>query len=180
MSTAEAIIESVVDIEGGFVDDPDDSGGATKFGITEEFARAAGYQGKMRDLTHEQAVGLYLAGVWAPLQLNAILPTSEAIATELFDTGVNCGIARAGSFFQRCLNVMNRRGRDYADILVDGAIGPATLATYDAFRQVRGREGEAVLYKALNALQGAFYIELAERREKDERFVYGWLLHRVT
>jgi len=32
---------------------------------------------------------------------------------------------------------------------------------------------------ALNCLQGAFYVELAEKREKDERFVYGWLLNRV-
>ncbi len=33
--------------------------------------------------------------------------------------------------------------------------------------------------RALNALQGAFYVELAERRAKDEAFVYGWLLNRV-
>jgi len=37
-----------------------------------------------------------------------------------------------------------------------------------------------VLCRALNCLQGAYYIELAERREKDERFVYGWLKNRVV
>jgi len=36
------------------------------------------------------------------------------------------------------------------------------------------------LYKMLNALQGAYYIELAERREKDEDFIYGWFKHRVS
>ena len=41
-------------------------------------------------------------------------------------------------------------------------------------------DGEVVLVRALNSLQGAFYVELAEKRQKDEAFVYGWLLNRVA
>jgi hypothetical protein len=44
---------------------------------------------------------------------------------------------------------------------------------------LRGRDGQVVLLRMLNALQGAFYIELAERREKDETFIYGWFRARV-
>ena len=36
-----------------------------------------------------------------------------------------------------------------------------------------------VMLRMLDAQQGAFYMDLAERRPKDERFVYGWFLHRV-
>ena len=44
---------------------------------------------------------------------------------------------------------------------------------------VRGAAGEGVLLKALNALQGARYIELAEGRAANESFLFGWLDARV-
>ena len=44
----------------------------------------------------------------------------------------------------------------------------------------RGRkEGEQVLVKALNCLQGERYIKLAEKRQKNESFVFGWLGTRI-
>ena len=72
--------------------------------------------------------------------------------------------------------MFNKQGNLYNDIIVDGDIGPGTLSALAAFLQFRD---ELTLIKALNCLQGAFYIELAERREKDESFVYGWLRARV-
>ena len=36
------------------------------------------------------------------------------------------------------------------------------------------------MFILLNCLQGAYYVDLAERREKDQRFMYGWLTHRVA
>ena len=64
--------------------------------------------------------------------------------------------------------------------MVDGDIGPATLRALDAFLRLRGKEGEIVLFRALNALQGTRYIELSQARQKDEAFVYGWLRTRVA
>jgi len=166
-------------IEGDYANDPADSGGRTRFGITEAVARRHGYIGPMRALPAETAKAIYRADYWDAQNLNAVAMLSRRIAHELFDTGVNMGTSPAGEFMQMSLNAFNRQATDYPDIEVDGEIGPATLDALTAFLKRRGKDGETVLLRALNALQGAAYIELAERRDKDERFVFGWFLHRV-
>ncbi len=165
--------------EGGFVDDPNDSGGATNWGITERVARKFGYTGDMRDLPKSTATQIAKKEYWDVMLLDDIAALSESIALELFDTGFNAGTGRAGKFLQRAVNVFNRRGQDYNDIIVDGAVGSKSVAALRAFLNKRGKQGETVMLRALNALQGEFYVELAERREKDETFIYGWFLHRV-
>lgn len=172
--------DRVVGIEGKYSNNPKDSGGPTKFGITEAVARANGYNDDMQELPLSVARIIYKRQYWDTMKLDAIAAISPAVAAELFDTGVNCGTGVAGKFIQRTVNVLNRQGRDYADITVDGAIGPVTVHQVKAFIDKRGKQGEAALLRALNALQGARYIELAEKREKDEEFVFGWLLNRVT
>ncbi|MBF4815817.1 hypothetical protein HIJ91_10795 [Cronobacter sakazakii] len=42
------------------------------------------------------------------------------------------------------------------------------------------KEGESVLVKALNCTQGDYYLEITEKREANEAFIYGWLRERVT
>jgi lysozyme family protein len=62
----------------------------------------------------------------------------------------------------------------------DGQAGPRTLAALDAFLETRGKQdGEAVLLRALEALQGERYLRLAERRPANEAFLYGWLANRT-
>lgn len=175
---AEALVE-VFGIEGGFSDDPADSGGATRYGITEAVARRHGYTGPMRELPPELARDIYRADYWDAQQLDAVALLSRPIAFELFDTGINMGTSQSGEFLQMSLNAFNRQAADYDDVEVDGEIGTRTLEALAAFLAHRKRDGETVILRALNALQGAAYIELAERREKDERFVFGWFLQRV-
>nr|WP_237530575.1 putative peptidoglycan-binding domain-containing protein [Streptomyces sp. SID3212] len=74
---------------------------------------------------------------------------------------------------------MNRRQADYPDMTVDGAIGPKTVSAFTAFMIKRTADGEMAVLKALTSLQGARYIELAENREQNEAFVFGWLVNRV-
>lgn len=180
MSSAfEAALAELLGIEGSYSDDPADSGGKTRYGITEAVARRHGYAGPMRELPADLARDIYRADYWDAQQLDAVALLSRPIAFELFDTGINMGTSQAGEFLQMSLNAFNRQGADYDDIEVDGEIGPATLDALTAFLKRRGKDGETVLLRALNALQGAAYIELAERREKDERFVFGWFLQRV-
>ena len=165
--------------EGGYVDDPDDSGGATNWGITERVARKWGYTGHMRNLPKSSATQIAKSEYWDVMSLDGISALSKGIALEMFDTGFNAGTGRASKFLQRSLNVFNRKGKDYNDIVVDGAVGPKSVATLKSFLDKRGKEGEVVMLRALNALQGEFYVELAERREKDESFIFGWFSHRV-
>ena len=170
------IIAEIIRVEGGYVQNPHDSGGATKYGITETVARNNGYFGSMRDLPRTVAFNIHATKYWNAVSADDLVSVSEALAEEIVDTAVNMGPARAGKFLQRALNVLNSRGRLYADLVVDGIIGPGTLAAVRSYALTRN---VAVLVKALNCLQGAYYIELAERREKDEAFVYGWLRNRV-
>ncbi len=173
------LVEKLIAVEGGYVNDPSDSGGETIWGITKAVARESGYSGSMRSMTRDQAKSIYRARYWTKPGLHLIAPLSHDIAEELLDTGVNAGTGAAGAFFQRSLNVLNRGGKDYPDIAVDGAIGPATAAALGAFLKRNGAKAEHRMLKLLNCLQGAFYAELAERREKDERFLAGWLDNRV-
>lgn len=165
--------------EGGYVQDPRDSGGETNWGITEGVARAHGYAGPMRELTQASARIIAKAQYWDLMRLDAIAALSVPIAEELFDTGFNAGQATAVKFLQRCLNVVNRQQRDFPDILIDGLMGPLSISTLRNFLGKRGRDGERWMLRALNGLQASHYIELAERREKDEAFVFGWILNRV-
>lgn len=177
MSLKETVINEILRVEGGFVDDPSDSGGATNFGITEPVARAAGYTGSMRDFPKKMAFEIYSKRYWDSVCGDQIAELSERVAAEIVDTGVNMGTGRAAKFLQTSLNVLNDRARLYSDISVDGAIGPGTIGALRAYLENREEE---VLLKALNCLQGAFYIELAQKRNKDEKFIYGWLKNRVS
>ncbi|MEM8826933.1 MAG: glycosyl hydrolase 108 family protein [Pseudomonadota bacterium] len=173
------LIDDVIDREGGYVDHPDDRGGPTKYGITRATARANGYHGAMRDLPRAIAVDIYTERYWDGPRFDAVAKAAPRVAAELFDTGVNMGPAAAVSFLQRALNALNRRGRDWADLALTRRIDTATLSALAAFRAKRGSRGEEVLLRALDALQGARYIELAEGRPANESFVYGWLTHRL-
>lgn len=176
----DALVGKLIGVEGGYVNDPADSGGETIWGITKATARENGYAGPMCDMTRSQAAAIYRAKYWAKPGLYLIAPLSPSVAEELLDTGVNAGTGTAGMLLQRALNVLNRGAVDYADIKVDGAIGPATAQALAAFLKRNGALGERRLLKVLNSLQGAYYVELAERREKDERFINGWFDNRVA
>ncbi|HEU0043701.1 glycoside hydrolase family 108 protein [Sphingomonas sp.] len=173
------LIDAVIDREGGFVDHPADPGGATRWGITDAVARANGYTGDMRLLSRARAVAIYCRAYWLRPWFDRVAERAPLLAAELFDTGVNMGPPVACGFLQRALNALNRGASDYPDIVPDGAIGPATLAALDAFLQRRGRSGEVVLLKAVEALQGERYLSLAERRPAAEAFLYGWLANRI-
>jgi lysozyme family protein len=176
----DTLIQPLLDREGGYSNDPDDSGGETNWGVTVAVARAFGYVGEMRDMKRDQAKAIYRARYWDSMLLDRVEALAPQVAEELFDTGVNLGVERAGEFLQRALNVLNRNGRMYHDTKVDGRIGQMTLAALREYVEQRGNEGVVVLLRALNALQGSFYIELTESREKDEKYVFGWLLNRVA
>ena len=173
------IISDVVQAEGGYVNDPADAGGETCWGITVKVARANGYTGPMRAMPRSVAERIYRSQYVDGPGFSAVMEISQAVAAELVDTGVNMGPAVAGQFLQRALNALNDGATRYPDVTVDGKIGPASRAALRAFLAHRGKFGEAVLLRALNAQQATRYIEIAEKRPANERFVFGWIANRV-
>ena len=176
----ERLIEALIEREGGYCDHPADRGGATRYGISEAVARAHGYRGPMRMLPREEAQAIYRRLYWLRPRFDQVAQRAPRIAAELFDTGVNMGPAVATTFLQRALTALNRSGKDFADLVADGRVGPGTLDALDRFLAARGaRGGETVLLHALEALQGERYVRLAERRPANEAFLYGWLANRI-
>lgn len=165
--------------EGGYSNNPNDTGGETMWGITWRVARAHGYEGAMRDLPKERATEIAKAQYWDLAYLDDVASVSLSVARELFDTGFNAGIGTAVKFLQRALNALNRQQKDYDDVKADGLMGKMSLFALNAFLKRRGADGEKVLLRALNGLQATYYIAIAENRPQNEDFVFGWILQRV-
>lgn len=174
MTPFETAVAHTLGIEGGYSNHPSDRGGATNWGITEAVARQDGYTGAMSALPKSRALDIYKRLYWDRIGLDWVAAVDPMIAQECFDTAVNMGVAIPVKWLQRVLNVLNRQGKDYADIVADGNAGPATNKALRALLQRRGRRGRDVVIAYLNALQGARYVELAEGRAANEDFVFGW------
>ena len=174
----------VLEIEGGYVDHPNDRGGATNWGITEEVARLCGYRGSMKDMPAETAIKCAWKRYWKPLGLDAIATrqdsTYKPVAEKLFEIGYHAGTRRPGIHLQRCLNIFNNGGRQYPDLRVDGKIGRSTIAALNAFKQRRGAEGSKTLAGCITADYCAFLMRLAQRDPTQEAFAYGWMRKRCA
>jgi len=173
------LIDELIAREGGFVDHPADKGGPTRWGITQSVAHRHGYMGQMADLPRNVAALIYKKQYWRAPAFDKVAQIAPILAEELFDTGVNMGTGTAIGFLQRALNALNRNGADYPDIAVDRTIGTDTLRALEAFLTKRGPAAQGVLTKAIDALQGAHYVRLAEARPAQEAFLYGWLTSRI-
>ncbi len=173
------LINAVIEREGGYANHPADRGGPTNWGITQAVARQNGFAGPMQELPRGQAIAIYQLLYWTAPGYAQVADFAPRLAEELFDTGINMGTGTATGFLQRALNALNRNGKDFADIAVDRRIGIATLAALKSFLTKRGVEAESVLIRAIDALQGAHYVRLAETRPSQEAFLYGWIANRI-
>lgn len=161
--------------EGGYVNHPDDPGGETNHGITLGTARDAGFTKPMKEMTAAEAKAIRRRLYYEAPGFDQVAIVSLKVAAELYDTGVNMGPKVAGTYLQRALNVLCD-----AALPLNGNVGPLTMAALRGYIVKRGKAGEAVLLKALNCLQGAHYIEIAEARPASRSFIFGWLANRVS
>ena len=164
MKTFDSAFEELIGIEGGYVNDPVDAGGETKYGIS----KRAFPNEDIKNLTLQQAKQIYYKHYWNTRRMNLDVISDPVIAKELFDTAVNMGVGTAAKMLQKALNLMNRNGRNYPDLLVDGVCGPVTLSAYN-------QVDKAVLYKVLNGLQFMRYFEIVVTNPSQERFFNGWM-----
>lgn len=145
--------------EGGYVNDPADSGGATNKGVTQttydSHRRSSGYDPRdVRFITNDEVSSIY-EDYWKDSR-SAELPAGLNLMH--FDFAVNAGIRRAALTLQKILGVTQ-----------DAVIGPKTLAAAE-------EKNDESLISAYASERRAFYNGLAERRPKDKRFLRGWLL----
>lgn len=181
----EKLIDNIIRLEGSaYTNDPRDSGGPTKYGITLDtltnYRKRHTTADDISRLTENEARTIYKFIYWIDPGFSQVGRINMPIAEELLDTGVNAGPGRATRFLQRALNGLNNRGSLYPDLAEDGVIGPATLGALRQYLAHRGTKGEVVMLRYLNGLQLAYYDDLVQRRQKDEAFMYGWILNRIA
>ena len=181
----ENCVNHVLQAEGGYVNNPYDRGGETNLGITLDTARVYqrlwakhGWDGNMRTLPKSLAVEIYKVGYWDRVKGDDLLSIHPLIAAHVFDMTVNSG-NRGVKHLQEALNILNNRGRDYPDIVVDGSLGNGTLNALRAYAKRRGSNGLDNLVIMLLVMQANFYREIAVKRQDQEEFMNGWL-QRVT
>ncbi|NOD35289.1 MULTISPECIES: glycoside hydrolase family 108 protein [unclassified Ruegeria] len=115
-------VDIILSKEGGYVDDPDDPGGATNMGITfdtlKSWRKAPITKKDVKDLSVEEAKQIYRANYWNALSCDDLPAGVDLVA---FDFGVNAGTSRSGKLLQRIVGVAQ-----------DGQVGPITLAAVKA------------------------------------------------
>lgn len=173
---AAAIIAGVIAVEGGFVNNPADPGGPTKYGITQVVARANGYNGQMQDLPRSVAERIYYTQYIQRPGFAPVMAQSPAVAAELVDSAVNVGPSRASRWFQKSLNALSRGGRDYATIPADGNVGQQTTLAFQALEHERGAATACQLViKLMDAQQAVYYMSLTH----ESQFIVGWVDNRI-
>jgi lysozyme family protein len=140
--------------EGGFVNHPNDPGGATNFGVTkkvwEEWIKRVVTVDDMKKLTLEQVKPLYYEKYWLPVKADQ-LPVGVDFL--VFSFGVNAGISRATKVLQTALGVV-----------ADGQIGPNTM------KKIQQADAKDLIEKFSNA-KISFYKSLSTFAT----FGRGWL-----
>ena len=150
--------------EGGFVDDPDDAGGATNMGVTLTTWRDVGRDidgdgdidaGDLKSLSKDEVIRKVLKPhYWDRWQADRI--RNQSVADILVDWVYNSGSAGI-RIPQRILGVKD-----------DGIVGPVTI---DA---VNGADQEALFRKILRARE-SYYRDLVIRKPSQSKFLKGWL-----
>lgn len=179
MTAVDNMINRTIGKEGRYSNHPSDRGGETIWGLTERVARANGYTGPIICMPRETAFDIFKKEYFIKPGFAGVALYNEAIAEELFDTGVNMGQTQACKMLQHALNGLNRRQKDYPNVVIDGDIGPATLKALQKYLAFRGGRGIIVMLKALNVLQGARYFDITPEDDQNEDFLFGWLDNRI-
>lgn len=164
MAKIDGSIEYVLTNEGGYSNDPQDAGGATNWGITHadlsKWRRSPVSNQDVKNMTKTEAMEIYNAYYWQPLHLDGI--DDQAIATCVFDTGVNRGIYVGASYAQRVVNELG------GNIAVDGKIGPISTASINSFKR---RDFIADYY----TLVKAGYDAIVSQHPSQRVFYNGWM-----
>ncbi len=166
MSWAKAIAFTL-QWEGGYVNDPDDSGGPTNMGITQAVLRAA-YTAKIvphdniRKLTKAEAMTIYQARYWNPYNWARYGAPVDMI---LFDCTVNNGPGNMAKIAQRACVSLGQ------NITIDGLWGPQTRTALYALAWSKG----AALSKMLIVKRINFYHAIVDAKPVKKKYLKGWL-----
>lgn len=170
MSNFISSFEYVLENEGGFSDDPGDSGGATNFGIThDDLAKFLGHSvstNDVRQMSLSTAQAIYEAFYWSPLHLEGVM--DDGMATCIFDTGVNRGISVGAKYAQIVCNQLASQTQKGRQLSVDGKIGPLSLTEINSYTS---KEFISAYYELVKA----GYDAIVAAHRSQQVFYRGWM-----
>lgn len=160
------VLDEILVTEGGFVDDIDDPGGATKYGVTiKTLSESRGTLCTVEDVQNlavEEAKEIFTVRYFLKPKINKL---PEELQAQMLDISINSGPGTAIRLLQEVLNLAG------FGCSVDGGIGPKTIAAAEAAQQAMG----GFLTNALVERRELFYKSLARRRPSSAKFLKGWL-----
>ena len=145
------IIEIVLEHEGGYVNDPDDPGGETKYGISKK----AYPNEDIKELTVERAKELYKRDYWDKYRTSDL---PDRLRHIYVDMCINMGGGRAIKILQEACNSKNSNKID-----VDGGMGPMTIKAATSVEEFR-----------LRAFRVLYYAELIMKKPNLAKYWVGW------
>lgn len=181
MPTLRELLDDLIEKEGGYVNDPNDAGGATNFGISLRYAKSVGDgdgDGKIdfdldgdgdvdaadiRKLTRAEAEKYYVRDF---LEAPGIHKLPDSLIPQIFDCAVNHGPSRGIKFLQEIINMAG-----FGPIEVDGKVGPVTLR----YAFIADKEMGPYLVNAVVEQRIAFYYDLCLAKPSQKKFLKGWL-----
>ena len=117
----------------------------------------------------------FLTQFWALVGGDKI--ADQEAANKVYDVAVHCSRLRAVTWLQTALNVCNRRQKLWADVRVDGQVGPQTLGAIVAAAKSPVRKW--LVFQVLETQQEEHYLDLALRDESQEENLLGWYRWRI-
>lgn len=157
----EEAIEYVLKWEGDYSNDPDDRGGATRWGISQRAHPTL----DIKNLTKEQAIEIYRKEYWDKYNF-AKIPIE--FQQKLFDMTVNMGFETSILLLQRAMNTILK-----VQLKEDGVLGDKT---YAALKDVCQHWG--YMYGTICSLKSecaSYYRVIAAKNTSQEKFLAGWL-----
>lgn len=148
--TFQQIFDRLIGHEGGYVNDLQDPGGETNWGVTKRTAQANGYTGNMKTMTRQQAYEIYRRAFWLRYNCEQM---PDAVTYQFFDAAVNHGFGNASRMLQRAVGVLD-----------DGIIGKYSLEAIN-------RNPISDTLMVLNGERLNFYTRL----KNFDRFGKGWV-----
>lgn len=165
MLSVQTIAEGIVAREGGYVNDADDPGGATNFGVTIHTMRRLGLDldrdgdvdaVDVQRLSRSQAVDIFIQHYFQKPRID-LLPV--ALQASVFDMYVNAG-GNAVKILQRLL------GEFQEPVTVDGALGPKSAAAVERAHNKAG----SFFIDAYGIARRNYYFRLADRRAASRKY----------
>lgn len=163
--------------EGGYVDHPNDHGGATNYGVSLRLMQTLGSKwdlngdGKIdaadiKLLTPEHAQEIFKDVFWTPNKYDMI--SNQAIATKVFDLAVNAGSSRANKLLQEAINY----AYPDANIVADGKIGSKTINALEHITVAQKRSVDFIA--VFSSVIARFYLQLCDNNRTQLSFIRGW------